>query len=104
LTRLLELLFLLACSFLGFALIALTQNQHRKRVAEALALQRRAAMWQRAAGVSLLIASLPIALWRETGGGFGSILWVLSLTVGALLVAAGLTWRPRIFRVLVQRR
>jgi Protein of unknown function (DUF3325) len=100
----LELLALLACSFLGFALIALTQNQHRKRVAGAIELQRRPALQQRAVGASLLTLSLLIALQRESGRGFATILWVLSLTAGALMVAAGLTWRPRIFRVLVVPR
>jgi Protein of unknown function (DUF3325) len=100
----LKLLALLGCSFLGFALIALTQPQHRKRVAEAPALQRRSARRQRAAGASLLALSLLIALWREDEGGFGSILWVLSLTAGAHLVAAALTWRPQILRPLIARR
>jgi hypothetical protein len=104
LLTLLKLLALLGSSFLGFALIALTQAPHRKRVAAAPALQRRQAWIQRAAGGSLLICSLLIALWRESGGGFGSILWVLSLSAGALMVAAGLTWRPQIFRALIACR
>jgi hypothetical protein len=104
LLELFKLLTLLGCSFSGFALIALTQSQHRKRVAEAPALQRRQAWRRRAAGALLLMLALPIALWREQEGGFGSILWVLSLTAGALLVSAGLTWKPQVFRPLIARR
>jgi Protein of unknown function (DUF3325) len=101
--KLLKLLALLGCSFHGFALIALTQDQHRKRVAAAPALRRRQAWLQRAIGGGLLVCSLLIALWRESGGGFAAIPWVLPLTAGVLAVAAGLTWKPHIFRSLIAR-
>ena len=97
----LKVVVLLACTFTGFALIALTQAQHRNRVAGAPALQRRRAWGQRALAAAFLAMALPIALWRDTPS-FGAILWVLSLSVGAQLVTAALTWRPAILRPLIR--
>ena len=91
---------MLGCSFLGFALIALTQDQHRQRVAGAGPLTRPRARRRLAVAALLLTLSLLIALWRR-GGSFGAMLWVLTLSAGALLVAAALAWRPRLLAGLV---
>jgi hypothetical protein len=99
----LKVVILLACTFVGFALIALTQDQHRKRVAAAPALQRRRAWGQRALAAVFLLLALPIALWRDTTS-FGAILWVLSLSGGAFLTVAALTWRPQVLKALVAGR
>ncbi|MDB5425368.1 MAG: hypothetical protein JWQ29_2784 [Phenylobacterium sp.] len=95
-----ELAAMLGCSFLGFALIALTQDQHRRRVAGAGPLNRRPARRQQGVAAVLLILSLLIAIWRR-GGSFGAMLWLLTLSAGALLVAAALAWRPRLLAGLV---
>jgi len=98
----LKVVLLLGCTYIGFALIALTQAQHRKRVAETAGLQRRWAWGQRALAAVFLALALPVALWRDTTS-FGAILWVLSLSVGAQLVTATLTWRPQILKPLIRR-
>jgi hypothetical protein len=90
---------LVACSAAGFALIALTQPQHRLRAAGTPALDPRKALRRRLLGAAFLAASAAVAIWRQ-GASFGAILWVLSLSAGALLVAAVLAWRPRLLRRL----
>ncbi len=97
----LDFLAVLACSFLGFSLIALTQDQHRKRVAAGAVRQptmpRRL---QRAAGAAMLAIALGVSLSLE-GGDFASLLWVFSISLGAQLVAVVLTWAPGLFRPLL---
>ena len=95
-----EWLMALGCSVVGFALIALTQKQHRQRVAAAPPLAGRGLHLQRALAGLLLAASLPIAI-RSQGPSFGSITWLLTLTAGAVTVAAILAFRPRMLARLV---
>ena len=98
----LKVVLLLACTYVGFALIALTQDQHRRRVTPGPVLRRQRAWAQRAVAAVFLALALPVALWRDTPS-FGAILWVLALSVGAQLVTVTLTWRPQLLRVLIGR-
>jgi hypothetical protein len=97
----LEVLAVLACTFAGFSLIALTQAQHRARVAVDAAPQGRAARrLQRAAGAGVLALSLWVALSLEAAD-FAALLWVLSIVLGAQLVAVALALRPGLFRIVL---
>ncbi len=42
---------------------------------------------------TLLALALALALARD-GASFGSVLWVVELSIGAMAVVATLTWRP----------
>ena len=55
----------------------------------------------RAIGYSALAVSLALTLLRD-GASFGSVLWVLVLTAGAVAVAFTLTWRPAWLRLAVR--
>lgn len=92
----------LACCYLGFALIALTQDQHRKRVAERAGRQgARARRMQRIAGSAMLACGLGVAMLIERAD-FASLLWILSVTLGAQLVTATLAWRPAMLRPMLR--
>lgn len=90
----------LAC-YLGFALLALSQDRHWERAGGG----RDCPAWlvrpMRIAGYVLLLASLALALWRD-GPGFGSLVWATLLSVGATAVTATLTWRPNWLRPVVR--
>lgn len=45
----------------------------------------------RATGAGLLAFALALCLWRD-GAGFGSLLWMLLISVAALAVAFTLSW------------
>jgi hypothetical protein len=87
------LILALAGSCLGFACFALSMQRHWENVTRELALPARRVAVLRAVGCAALAASLVLALLRD-GPTFGSVLWVLVLTVGAVAVAFTLTWRP----------
>lgn len=84
----------MSIAYLGFGLLALSQDRNWGTVTGASRLSRSEKLIMRAAGYILLACGLPVALWRD-GPGFGSLLWVASLSVAAVAVVATLSWRPR---------
>lgn len=76
----------------GFAILALSQDRHRRAVA-IRPLAPPTALRMRIAGYGLIVLALPPAIWSD-GPGFGSLLWVTLMPVSAFVVVAVLTWRP----------
>lgn len=94
----------LLLSYLAFALMACAMGRHRddiiglgQRDPDRLA-QRRLRM---AAGLLLLVALGVAVGW--VGAAFGALLWVLQISLAAMLVAFTLTWRPRLLGSLLRR-
>ncbi len=85
----------------GFALMALSQDRHRRTLGVATPLSRRRALVLRIAGGTLIALGLLMALWRD-GPGFGPLLWITLLSVAALAVTAIVTWRPRWLAVVAR--
>lgn len=88
-----------ASTYLGFALLALSQDRHWHHLGGARRCPARAAMVLRVSGYGLLLASLILALVRD-GTSFGALVWVTTLSVGACAVVGTLTWRPHWLRPL----
>lgn len=82
-----------AVSWLGFALLALSQSRHRA----ALAAPHAPSSWrlarQRGAG-ALLLAMALVPAWLRDEPGFGTVLWALLLSLAAVTVTFVLAWRP----------
>lgn len=91
----------LGSTYLGFALLALSQDRHWHHLGGARHCPVHAARNSRVVGYALLLASLCLALVRD-GPGFGILLWATILTVCAFLVVCTLTWRPHWLRPLAQ--
>ena len=81
-------------SFLGFAMLALSQDRHWTHVTGLDPTRRALTIALRLAGVGTQ-ALVCVPLVVSQGPGFGSLLWVLGLTLMAVTVAAVLTWRPQ---------
>jgi hypothetical protein len=90
----------LAASCLGFCCLAMSMARHWQDITGEQAGPHPASAL-RAVGYSTLAASL-VLLWLLDGPGFGSVLWVLMLTVTAAAVAFVLTWRPTWLRALAR--
>jgi hypothetical protein len=90
-----------ALMFLGFAVLALSQERHWERVHETNWLAARSPRAQRAIGFIAIAAALPLCL-HDQGAGFGSLLWVVLMGAAAMAVALLLTWRPRWLRPLAR--
>jgi len=80
-------------AWLGFALLALSQQRHffhvhKENVPAALVLSGQRAIGFIAIGVSL------VCCIAGQGASFGALLWVLSLSAAAMAIALTLTWRP----------
>ena len=88
-------------SYLGFALLALSQDRHWLRAGGKQPCPARLVMAMRAVGYGLLLAALGLALLRD-GPSFGSLLWVAMLTAAALGVVATLAWRAAWLRPVVR--
>jgi hypothetical protein len=86
----------------GFAILALSQDQHRRALGAAPQGERVRTV-QRIAGHILLMLALPLALWRD-GPGFGALLWACLLMAAAFAVTVTLSWRPRWLAPLAGRR
>jgi hypothetical protein len=95
------LLALALASYLGFALLALSQDRHWERVGGGRHCPPRLVLPMRILGYVLLLASLALALWRD-GPGFGSLVWATMLSVGAIAVTCTLTWRANWLRPVVR--
>lgn len=79
-----------AAAYLGFALLALSQDRHWHHLGGARHCPRRTRIGLRVAGCALLATSLALALLRD-GPSFGSLLWVTTLSVCGFAVACTLT-------------
>ena len=80
-------------AWLGFALLALSQQRHfvhvhKSNVPAALAIYAQRAIFFIAIGANL------VCCLAGQGAGFGALLWVLSLSAAAMAMALTLTWRP----------
>jgi hypothetical protein len=95
------LLAVLAACYVGFALLALSQDRHWHHLERRRHCPPRAVLPLRMAGYGLLFAALVLALVRD-GPGFGSLLWATMISIGALAVVCTLTWRPLWLRPLVR--
>ena len=80
-------------AYLGFALLALSQDKHWRSVTSAVACTPVRAAVLRALGGLMLAAALSLALLRD-GPSFGALLWVTVLSAAAVAVAFTLAWRP----------
>lgn len=95
------LLALMLASYLGFALLALSQDRHWQRAGGSLPCSGRLVVPMRTLGYALLLAALALALLRD-GADFGSLVWASMLSVGAIAVVGTLTWRAHWFAPLVR--
>jgi len=93
------LLSVFAAAYCGFALLALSQARHWKRVMNAGVCPKRIVWALRACGYGLLGVCFVLALLRD-GASFGSLVWATAISVGAVAVAFTLTWRPAWFRAI----
>lgn len=91
------LMLAMAASCFGFACLALSMDRHREAVSAEIAWSARRLAVLRTLGGLALAASLVFALMRD-GPSFGSLMWVLILTAGAIAVTFTLTWRPHWLR------
>ena len=95
------LVLIFAACYLGFALLALSQDRNWELVTGQRDVPAGRAVALRIAGYGLLAAALPLALARD-GASFGSILWGVGLSLAALATVATLTWRPAWLRPLAR--
>lgn len=90
---------------LGMACLALSQERHRDALdigrhrPPTHAILRR---W-RLQGAALLALALGLCLWQD-GAAFGSLLWLMLLSAGALAVALQLSFGPNTLRWLLGRQ
>jgi len=85
-------------AWLGFALLALSQSKHWRRVTgtETPPSLARVSAY-RAIAATLLTISLALALLSD-GPSFGFLLWATTISIAALAVAFTLAWRPKLLR------
>lgn len=89
----------LAASYLGFALQALSQDRHWLHLSGERHCPPVVVRNLRVGGYALLAAGLALALLRD-GLEFGSLVWVTTLTVASFAVVCTLTWCPHWLRPL----
>lgn len=82
-----------AVSWLGFALLASSQAKYRRAMGVTRVRRPRLAI-QRSAGGLLLLFALALTCLRD-GPSFGTVLWLLVLSLAAVTVTFVLAWRPR---------
>jgi hypothetical protein len=82
-----------AAGYLGFTLLALSLERHRRELIGAAAAPPRRRATLRLAGSAALALAFGLAVMRD-GAGFGSVLGVLLLAWCAAGVALTLGWRP----------
>ena len=90
-------------AYLGFALLALSQARHWRRVSGAEPQPRVRARALRAFGSLALLLALGLALLRD-GPGFGTLLWATAISLAAAAVAVTLAWRPAWLRPVAAPR
>jgi hypothetical protein len=88
--------------YLGFALLALSQDRHWRRAGGGDApCPPRLVRPARTVGYGLVLLALPVAVVRD-GPDFGTVLWATMLGVVAIAVVATLTWRAAYLGPLVR--
>ena len=92
---------LLLTAYLGFALLALSQARHWRRVGEPTPLSRGRVIVLRLAGAGMVALAFVLCLMRD-GPSFGALLWATAISIAALAVACTLSWRPRLLRPLIK--
>jgi hypothetical protein len=85
--------------YLGFTLLALSQDRHWLHLCGERQCPRGVALSLRIAGFASLAVGLCLAVFRD-GAGFGSLVWMTTLTVTSFAVVCTLTWRPHWLRPL----
>lgn len=95
------LILLVAVTYLGFVLLALSQDRHWHHLGGTYHCPKRVLVLLRSAGYALLTGALVLAVGHE-GAGFGSLLWATMLSIGAVAVVCTLTWRARWLRPLAR--
>lgn len=93
------LLLVLAATYGGFALLALSQARNWKRTMSVDVCPERVVWALRGCGYGLLGAGFVLAQLRD-GASFGSLVWVAAISVGAVAVAFTLTWRAAWLRAI----
>lgn len=96
----------LAAVYCGFALLALAMARHWRQamgpgVAESAGPRSRAVVTLRAVAAVMIVVGLVLMIYRN-GPGFGVILWVLSLSIGAYCVVATLALKPSWLRPIAR--
>lgn len=79
-------------AYAGFACLALSQTRHWRQVAGSTTATSPPKTSLRTTGALCLAVSLALALLRD-GPAFGSLLWIVLLSVCAFGVAITLSWR-----------
>lgn len=92
---------LLAASYAGFALLALSQDRHWHHLGGERRCPTTLATVLRSIGAALLASALALALVRD-GLAFGALLWSTVISVCAFAVVCTLTWRPHWLRPLAR--
>lgn len=90
-----------ALSWLGFALLASSQTKYRHAMALTRAPSPPVLRLRRGVGALLLLAAL-VLTGLSNGPSFGTVLWLLMLSLAALTVALVLAWRPRWLTAIAQ--
>lgn len=88
------------CGTTGMGWLAVAMKPHWTRVRGARPLPERAVVALRVLGVLALVAALALCL-RANHASIAALVYVMTLTASALLVAFALAWRPRLLSVLV---
>ena len=92
---------IVTAAYLGFALLALTQTRHWRRVSRAPPPTGMRRLAPRTLGGLALLLSLALCLVRD-GPSFGALLWATAISIAAVAVAFTLTWRPALLSPLVK--
>jgi hypothetical protein len=88
-------------AWLGFALLALSQQRHFVHVHKSNVPAAHVIYARRAIGFIAIGANL-VCCMASQGASFGALLWVLSLSAAAMAIALTLTWRPHWLYCLAQ--
>ncbi|HSW04719.1 DUF3325 domain-containing protein [Aquabacterium sp.] len=81
-------------SYLGFALLALSQERHWSTVSKTSVAQRVRRIGPAGTGLLAQPAALTLTIVAH-GAGFGVLLWAVMISAAALAVAFTLSWRPQ---------
>lgn len=86
---------LAACglSFVGFSVLALSQDRHWVAVTAMKENRRQRGAYLLAVGLTLQCLACPLMIFSQ-GAGFGALLWGIGMIGAAMSVAFILTWRP----------
>lgn len=88
------------CSTAGMGWLAVAMKPHWTQVRGPQPLAERGVVTLRVLGAVSLVASLVLCLWADHAS-MAPLVYVMTLTASALLVAFTLAWRPRLLSVLV---